>query len=481
MTNSPATNATPEASASATEKAKKLLAGDRVISTNALAQLPLKKFSIGSVVITNASANFTDRSLKPNVNMAIQQISGVVSGISSEELQHADVNFHAKVDNVGPVEITGIINPFSKDQTNEIKIALNDVDLTPLSPYSGKFAGYTIAKGKLDVALTYHLHGRDLKSENVITLDQFTFGEKVNSPDATKLPVRLGIAVLKDRNGKIVLDVPIEGSLDDPQFRLHKVIVRALWNIVDKAITSPFALLGSMFGGKSEDISYEDFTPGSADLTAPSKEKLDVITKAMYERPGLQLEISGSVDTNADTDGLRALMLDKELRAWKWQALRKTDQTGITPDQIVVTPEERPTLVLALYTNALAQGLIVTTSNAMTISQNPSAVASVSPAAETERGATGLIHRETSTPAAPVISSPPTQGSPTAADPYELALLQSISPTDGDFQMLASDRAKTVRAYILQSGKVEPQRVFLTETKTAELKAQGPRVYLQLQ
>jgi outer membrane protein OmpA-like peptidoglycan-associated protein len=473
------TNAEPETPAAQPKEAKgkkSLLAGDTVISTNALAELPLKKFSIDSIVITNASANFTDRSITPNVNMSVQQINGDIAGISSEEWQHADVSLHAKVDNVGPVDITGAINPFSKDQTNEIKIAVNNVDLTAASPYAGKFAGYRIAKGKLSVALSYHLHGRSLKSENVITLDQFTFGEKVNSPDATKLPVRLGIAVLKDRSGKIVLDVPIDGSLDDPQFRLHKVIMRALWNVVEKAITSPFAVLGAMFGGKGQELSYQDFTPGSADLTPATREKLDVMIKALYERPGLQMEISGSVDTNADIAGLRARYLEKELRAEKWRALRKADQEATTPDQVVVTPEERPELLRTLYADALAKGLIVTSSNTPTAAIAATQLPVFKKTAE--RGASQLMAKE----AAPAVEAQPA-GAVSAAgtDPMELALLNSVPVTDDDFQALATERAKAVREYILQSGKVEPARLFLTENKTGNLKTEGPRVYLELQ
>ncbi len=476
-----------EPAASTTEKAKKMLAGDRVISTNALAQLPIRKLSVETIIITNGSVNFTDRSMNPNVNMAIQQIGGTISGISSEELQHADVDLHAKVDNVGPVAITGVINPFSKDQTNEIKIAVNDMDLTPLSPYAGKFAGYRIAKGKLSVAMTYHLHGRDLKSENVITLDQFTFGEKVNSPDATKLPVRLGIAILKDRSGKIVLDVPIEGSLDNPQFKLGKVIRRAVWNIVEKAMLSPFSVLGAMFGGgKGDEIRYEDFTPGSAELTQASKEKLDVIVKSLYERPALQLEITGSVDTNADIDGLRERYLEKELRAQKWQALRKADRTTTTPDQITVTPEERPDLIKTLYTDMLAKGLIVNSSNApaagKSIAVVPPSGLKVAPA-EIQRGATALL-RKANTPAPVAVSAPVAPGQPAAAtstDPLEQALLQSVSVSPDDFQTLASDRAKAAREYILQGGKVEGARIFLTEAKSTGLKTDGPRVYLDLQ
>jgi len=474
----PLTNTTTEAESKADEsKSKKsLLAGDRVISTNALAALPIRKLTVGTITITNTSADFADHSITPNVKMSVQQISGTIAGISSEELQHADVNLHAKVDNVGPVAITGVINPFSKDQTNEIKIAVNDVDLTGVSPYSGKFAGYRIAKGKLNVALAYHLHGRNLKSENVITLDQFTFGEKVKSPDATHLPVKLGIAILKDRNGKIVLDVPIEGSLDDPQFRLHKVITRAVWNIVEKAITSPFSVLGAMFGSKNQDISYQEFPAGSSDLMPASKEKLDVIVKALYERPGLQLEITGSVDTNADVTALRGRFLDKQLRAQKWQALRKADREAITPDQVTVTPEERPELVQKLYADYLSKGLIVTNSS------TPALPAPTPPAASRrapERGATQLMARDTAPAATPQPAV--TNSSATTTDPYELALLNSVSISDQDFQALAAERAKAVREYILQTGKVEGERLFLTEAKAGSLKTEGPRVYLQLQ
>jgi hypothetical protein len=380
------------------------------------------------------------------------------------------------------MDITGTINPFSKGQTNEIKIAVNDVDLTPLSSYSGKYAGYRIAKGKVNVALTYHLHGRDLKSENVITINQFKFGEKVNSPDATKLPVKLGVAVLQDRNGKIVLDVPIDGTLDNPDFHLGKVIRAAIWNIVGKAITSPFAVLGALFGGgKGEEIRYEDFAAGSADLTAASKEKLDVIVKALYERPGLQLEISGSVDTNADLEGLRAVYLEKELRAQKWQALRKADRAATTPDQIVIAPEERPALIKALYADMLAKGLIVT------FNTNGTGKAAVPPPpslyknAEAQHGATELIRKQAV--AVPVAQSAADAGQSQAiaTDPFELALLNSISVPDDDFQTLASNRAKGAREYILQGGKVEAERVFLTESKTTALKTEGPRVYLDLQ
>jgi len=231
--------------------------------------------SIGAIVITNTTVSFSDRSLQPNVNLAVESVNGSVAGLSTEELQHAIVNLNAKVDGVGPVAITGTINPLNGAQTNEIKISVKDMDLTPASPYAGKFAGYGIAEGKLNLDLVYELAGRKLNSKNVITLDRFTFGEKVASQDATHLPVRLAVAILKDRDGKIVLDVPVQGSLDDPKFRIGKVVERAIVNILEKVATSPFSLLGAVFGGGGEELGWQDFAPGSAALTATDKSKLD--------------------------------------------------------------------------------------------------------------------------------------------------------------------------------------------------------------
>ncbi len=321
----------------------------------------MPKISIGSIVISNAQVRFTDRSLTPNVNAGIEQVNGTIAGLTSDELQHADVNLSAKVDDVGPVEITGTINPLTRNQTTDLKITVRNVDLTPTSPYVGKFVGYRLAKGKFAADLAYHIADRKVKAENTITLDQFTFGEKVNSPDATHLPVRLAVAILKDRSGKIVLDVPVEGSLDDPHFRLGKVIGRAIVNIITKIATSPFAVLGAVFGGGGEEMSYQDFLPGSSELQPAAKAKLDKLVQGLYERPGLQLTIEGSVDTNADLDGLRHVKLEQKIREQTWLSLRKSARAQTTADKVTVTPEEHARFVRELYQEALAKGEIVLT------------------------------------------------------------------------------------------------------------------------
>jgi hypothetical protein len=450
-------------------------------TTNAATASSLPQISIASIVISNAAASFTDRSLTPNVNLAIQQIGGEIASLSSAELQHADVNLHAVVDGIGPVDITGHINPFNETGTNDLKIAAKNVDLTPTSPYSAKFAGYRIAEGKLNLDLAYDLVGRKLKSKNVITLDRFTFGEKVESPDATHLPVRLAIAILKDRNGQIVLDVPIEGSLDDPQFRIGKVVTRTILNILEKVATSPFSLLGAVFGGGGEELSYQDFVPGSAVLLPANEQKLDSLVKGLYERPGLQLEIAGSIDPEADRDSLRRANLEKKIRTRQWTSLRKSERATTTPGQLTLTPEQHTAWVKQLYSEAVGKGVI----NAAFIAANTNFIAIAaqipSRSGKTEKSATRLMQRSSATaPKSSNVAGVSNQTKPAApTDPMEALLLAALPVTDGDFEALASERAKAVRTYIISTGKVEAARLFLAENQSGGVKANGSRVYLQ--
>ena len=440
----------------------------------------LPKISIASIVLTNAQINFTDRSLTPNVNLAIQQAGGTIAGISTENLQHADLSLHALVDNVGPVAITGHLNPFGGAQTNQIKISVKDVDLTPASPYAGKFAGYRIARGKLNLDLEYNLVGKKLESKNVLTLDQFTFGEKVESPEATHLPVRLAIAILKDREGKIVLDLPIEGSLDDPKFRIGKVVVRVIENILVKVATSPFSLLGAAFGGGGEEMSYQDFAPGSAELTPDSMQKLDALVKGLTERPALQLAIAGSVDPANDRDGLQRAGLDRQLRAKKWRSLRKSEQGTNTVDQLTLTPHDRAALVKKLYAAALATGQITPAVLAANTNLAAIAVQIKSHSGQLKKGAMLLKNPPETTTAVPaVVLAPLKLAAPD--DPKEALLAALIPVSDGDLATLAAHRAKAVQSYLVATGKVEAARLFLNESQTGGARSDGSRVYLQFQ
>ena len=466
----------------------------------AVPNAPLPQMAIGAIVISNTAVSFSDRTMRPNVNLDIRDINGRIAGLSTEQLQHADLAISARVDGVGPASITGVLNPFSGTETNRIKISVQDVDLTPTGPYSGKFAGYDIAEGKLNLDLNYELTGRKLKSANVITLDRFNFGDKVDSPDATHLPVRLAVALLKDRQGKIVLDVPVEGSLDDPKFRIRKVVIRVIVNILEKVATSPFSLLGAMFGGGGEELAYQDFAPGSTDLTAPDRAKLDSLTKGLHERPALGLEIAGSINPETDHAGLQRAALEKEIRARQWNSLRQAGLATNSPDQLVVAPADRDRWIaqlcverqIALPTNSPAGA-----TNATTPARAP-AQPTAAPAAGTREPtlfilqiykgaemherrpppASGAIPATLAAPAtAATAAGTPAPGVPSASQ--EARLVASYPVTGADLEALAAARALAVQTYLLQGGQVAAGQLFLKSTASGGLRQQGSRVYLQ--
>jgi hypothetical protein len=174
--------------------------------------------------------------------------------------------------------------------------------MTSLSPYSGKYAGYAIEKGKMSLFVKYKIENDQLTAENRVFLDQLTFGDPVDSPDATKLPVTLAVALLKNRNGEIDINLPISGSLNDPEFSVGGLVVKVIVNLLVKAVTSPFALLGSVFGG-GEELSNVDFDFGQAVITPPAQPRLEKLAKALLDRPALRLDIEGRADPEQRSRG----------------------------------------------------------------------------------------------------------------------------------------------------------------------------------
>jgi hypothetical protein len=252
--------------------------------------------------------------------------------------------------------------------------------------------------------------------------------------------------------------------------------------------------LGAVFGGKGEELSFLDFAPGSAAMEAASAAKLDGLAKGLYARPALQLEIEGSIDPDADREGLRRAKLQRRLQLDKWLSLRKSERATTNPEQVTLTPEERAHWVKKLYSEALSKGELkppepgANSATAPGESPTPAGVQGGQAAAarlrlpeakESEKGATLLLEQRT----APMVLAAPEPGKAKTAgatDPMERALVDNIAVTDDDFAALATDRAKAAREYLLQNGKVESQRVFITEKSSGRAKNQGSRVYLQL-
>jgi hypothetical protein len=298
-----------------------------------------KQIKIDTITLQGGHINLSDYYIQPNYSANLLQIGGRISGLSSEETALSDVVLRGNLESHAPIEITGTINPLKEDLSIDLKVRTEDIDMSQFTPYSGKHIGYTIQKGKLHLNLKYKIDESALQAENTIFLDQFTLGKKVESPEATKLPLELAIALLKDKKGEIHLDLPVSGQLDDTEFSLGKVIFKMFVNLIIKAATSPFALLGAVFGG-GENLDYLEFDHGSSGITDESAKKLDILIKALSERPALKLDISGFADIEKDREALIRSRFDKKVASQKLQDMVKKGTPSVPLDEITVDPTE---------------------------------------------------------------------------------------------------------------------------------------------
>ncbi len=373
---------------------------------------------IKAVTLQGGKVDFSDLSVKPQVRLPMSQIGGRVSGLDTIRTHKADVLLQGMVGEKVPMEIKGAINPLIKDPFVDITIALNGVDLSPFTPYSGKYLGYKLEKGQLSLDLAYRVADNKLAGKNKVLFRQLTLGETVQSPTATKLPIKLALALLKDRQGNIDLDLPVTGDLDDPQFSIGGIVIKMFVNLIVDVVSSPFKVLGALFGG-GEELAYLDFDPGQSRIPETNLNKLDTLAKILYERPGLNLEIQGEVSPTEDIEGLRRLRFDAQLKAAKLKKMAAGGKKAVPLEQIDLSPEERVKLVEKAYDAAQF------------------------PKPRDEKGALKKI----------------------GPDEMEKLLYTAIQITDDDLRLLAHQRASAAKAYLAEQGKVEADRLFIVEPK----------------
>lgn len=382
------------------------------------------KARIRKVVLQGGNVNFTDLFIKPNYNANMVGIGGSVSGLSSEAGTTADVDLRGELNNA-PLEIVGKVNPLARDVFLDLKASVKGMELAPLSPYSGKYAGYGIEKGKLSVNVHYSLENRKLQAENNIFLDQLTFGERVESPVATKLPVLLAVSLLKNRRGEIDVHLPVSGSLDDPQFSIGGLIVQVIVNLLVKAVTSPFALLGSMFGG-GEELGYAEFDYGRYAISQTAEGKLEKLAKALNDRPALKLEIAGHVDPENDKEGAKRAQMERKVKAQKLKETVKGGGDAGSLDDVQVSPEEYAKYLKAAYKEEKFSK---------------------------PRNLVGLAK-----------DLPPEE--------MEKLMIANAQVSEDDLRNLANQRAQAVKEWLLKKGQVPADRIFIVAPK---LNAEEPK------
>lgn len=377
---------------------------------------PLPPIRIGKLLLSGGRVRFTDNFIKPNYTANLKDLGGTVSGLSSDPAHNANVDLRGNVSGA-PLLIAGRVHPLKQELSLDLRAEVRGMELSQLSAYADKYVGYGIEKGKMTFEVAYALENRQLKAENRLVLDQLTFGKESTNPDATKLPVNLAVALLSDRNGVIDINVPIGGSLDDPQFSLGGIILKVIGNAIMKTVTSPFALIGSLFGG-GEELSMLEFDQGRAALLPASEGKLKSLAKALTERPALKLDITGRFDEAAEQEALKRAALERKLRQLKTRDLQARS-AELPEGGVVVAKEEYAGLLERAYKDEK----FVKPRNALGFAKS-----------------------------LPV-------------EEMEKLMLANIKLDQDDFVTLGNRRAQAAKEWLVGQGQVPPERIFLVAPK----------------
>jgi hypothetical protein len=379
---------------------------------------PLPPVNIGTIVLEKGRMQFTDKSIKPRYSTDLADIQGRITGISTKPDSQADIRLSAKLNRYAPFKVIGTIKPLQEKIDADIKIIFDNIDLNAFSPYSGRFIGRVIEKGRLSFDLAYTIKNNQLTSQNKVFLDQFTLGKSVASKDATSLPVGLAISLLKDRKGGIHLDLPVSGSLDDPSFKVGPVILQMLVNLLEKAATSPFALVGALIPGGA-DISNIPFICGTDQLSDEAVKRLDAVAGLLAEKTDLSLEIQAAADAEADREGLRQEMVMRRMRALKFNDMSKKEREGLTLEKVVIPSGEYEEYLRQAYKTEKF---------------------------EKPQGLLGISKR-------------------LPADEMKKLMAEHMQVDDDDMKELLQQRGLAVKQYLAETAKVPPERLFIIDAR----------------
>jgi len=380
------------------------------------------------VKLNNSKAFYADYALPLDFQTDIHDLNGEVLNVSSAENSVAEVDIVGTVSEFGYVKISGKLNPSKPSYNTSMDVVFKNIEMTELTPYSAKFAGYRLESGKLNLALNYRVRDKQIVGENDVRLDNINLGEQVDSPSAMQLPLKLALALLKDSDGQIKLDLPIKGNMANPDFSYEHLIWNTLGNVLKKIIAAPFSFLSRIIGIDADKLKYVEFASAGTEILPPEKEKLLGLIRALQQRPGLQLEILPAYDKDLDTQAMQKQKLDLQLK----------DVESVMVKQGVW--QETKGIEQALYQQYGDQFGLAAREELVTKAKesNP----------EVKKAVLELL----------------------VGDQMRLELQESLVIEENELSELGSKRAQSIRNFMVSEGQIEDNRLKLAVAKSIESK-----------
>lgn len=382
---------------------------------------------IAEVTMTDGLISFEDDSVSPRYSNTLSQMEMQLKGASQDPEARPELDFKGKL---GPTPLTvgGVVNPIITPIYSDLKITLNGLEMVPLTPYTIQNLAYPVEKGRLYADVSFKTEDWVLSANNRFFVEQLVLGPKDKRPDAPNVPVKFGLALLQDSNGDMQLNLPISGRLDDPNFRIGGIVLRAIVSLFFKALSSPFSIIGSIFGG-GENMDFVEFEPGGTQIAGQSIEKINTIIKALTDRPKLKLEVDGVIDPRADKKALEDMIFNAKLKQQKYDSLSRKERSETTVEAMTIGSEEYAELLYEAYKDE--------------------------PDPEDVRPTTLFVVDEQ-----PV-------------EVMEAFIRDRIQVTDEDLKELERKRARAVKEYILSNDPSLTERVYLLDRTGSKMDKPG--------
>ena len=264
--------------------------------------------NISKINVANGSARFSDFSIPIKFSTHIHALNGVLYAVSNHKNEISYINISGEVDEYGSTSLKGSIDASNPKKYTSLVFDFKNLDLNSVSGYSASYAGYKIKSGKLYLDLGYEILNSELLGSNNIIIKKIELGDEVDDENVTVLPLGFVIGLLEDSDGIIEIDMPVEGNLDEPDFKYGALVLKTMGSLITRAVTSPFKFLGAAMGFDAEKLEFINFEPGKILIAPTEREKLDMIAKMMRKKPKITLSFHGLYDATVDK---RALQTEK--------------------------------------------------------------------------------------------------------------------------------------------------------------------------
>jgi hypothetical protein len=422
---------------------------------------------LGKVRLEEVALFATDEWFGGGFRTQIESLDGEVRHLGLPASQPAEVDLKGRLSATSGFDLNGTIRPEPGHFSTDLQLLTRNADLTQFTPYTLRFAGYPVTGGNLTADVRYQVDGMKLEATNKLVLSGLNLGAKTESPDAVDLPLKLGIALLKDSDGKITLDLPLTGTLNDPQFRVAPILWQAVRTILLKAVTAPFKMLGSLFGGSGdEELEFLEFEPGQTEIPMTQSNRLATLKRALAARPQLTLAIVPSFDARKDTRALAMARLEARLRSMRVEEIGASGAPLPDTASVVLSSEDRTRLIRVAYQRdlgALPDPASTTTAPALSAASPAGAGAATNaPPTSATNAVTGLM------------SSP-------VLDPLQERLLELSAVPVQSLMDLAKRRGEAVLQVLVADGGLGPDRVTLETASQPSVGDGAPQVRFRLE